>query len=372
MTSPIPLALAHDYVTQRGGAEKVALALHNAFPDAPLYTTLYEPDSSYPEFASVDVRTSWLNTLSFLRRDHRLALPLLPFASHGLRIDATCTIASSSGWAHGFRSSGAKIVYCHSPARWLYQTEAYLGEGNSLRRLALLIMRPWMRAWDRRAAKTAVKYFANSTVVQQRIKDAYGIDAEVLFAPHSVDVDAPQDPVDLAGMAGENFHLCVSRLLPYKNVDKVIEAFRELGTPLVVVGAGPEESRLAETAPANVRMLKNLSDAQMRWLYARASAVISSSYEDFGLTPIEAAAFGTPAVVLRWGGFLDTIEEGKTGIYFDAPEATAIAAAVHEQEQMSWDREHIISHAEKFSEAHFAKRLRDEVARISLSESAPS
>lgn len=365
MTSPIPLALAHDYVTQRGGAEKVALALHHAFPDAPMYTTLYEPGSSYPDFASVDIRTSWLNAISILRRDHRLSLPFLPFASRAMKINADCTIASSSGWAHGFRTSGAKIVYCHSPARWLYQTDAYLGATRGMRRLALLLMRPWMRAWDRRSAQTAVKYFANSTIVQQRIKETYGIEAEVLFAPHSVNVDAHQEPVDLAPIGDGDFHLCVSRLLPYKNVDKVIEAFRQLDEPLVIVGAGPEEARLAGIAPANVMMLKDLSDAQMRWLYARASAVISSSYEDFGLTPIEAAAFGTPAVVLRWGGFLDTIEEGKTGVYFDAPDAAMIAAAVREQMQVQWDRAHIVSHSDKFSEAHFAQRLKAEVARLS-------
>ena len=116
------VAIAHDYLTQRGGAERVVLALTRAFPDAPVYTTLFDPASTFPEFSSVDVRTSGLNRVSAFRRDHRLALPVLAMAANSIRIDADVVIASSSGWAHGFRTSGAKVVYCYSPARWLYQS----------------------------------------------------------------------------------------------------------------------------------------------------------------------------------------------------------------------------------------------------------
>lgn len=371
MTATIPLAIAHDYVTQRGGAEKVVLALHRAFPDAPLYTTLYEQRSSYPEFSDVDIRTSWLNKLGIFRRNHRLALPFLPLAAQSLTVPAQCTIASSSGWAHGFAARGAKVVYCYSPARWLYQTDAYLGADRGLRRVMLLALRPWMKRWDRRKARTATTYFAISTVVQERIRETYGIESEVLPAPHSVDVDAPQEPVLFDGFPDEGFYLCISRLLPYKNVDKVIDAFRELGKPLVVVGSGPEERRLAEMAPSNVRMAKGLTDAQIRWLYARSAAVVSASYEDFGLTPIEAATFGKSAIVLRWGGFLDTIVEGETGVYFDVPEASAIAQAVRVHAETTWDSARLTEHAKTFSEENFARRLRQEIERVSPSSLQP-
>lgn len=342
----------------------MVLALHRAFPEAPLYTTLYEPRTSYPEFRDIPIRTSWLNHLSFFRRNHRLALPLLPLAAQSIRIPAACTIASSSGWAHGFATTGSKIVYCYSPARWLYQTDAYLGSAGRLRRLLLEVLKPWMKRWDRRKAHTATTYFAISSVVQERIKDTYGIDAEVLPAPHSIDAEAEQEPVELDGFEDEAFFLCISRLLPYKNVDKVVEAFRELGLPLVVVGAGPEERRLTESAPDNVRFRKDLTDAQIRWLYSRCSAVVSASFEDFGLTPIEAATFGKPSIVLRWGGFLDTIVEGTTGVYFDAPEATLIARAVREHSTRRWDGDLLRAHARTFGEEHFARRLRREVERL--------
>ncbi|QLD12267.1 glycosyltransferase [Microbacterium oleivorans] len=362
------VTIAHDYITQRGGAEKVVLALHRAFPDAPVYTTLFEPELTYPEFADVEVIPSALNRVRLFRRSHRLALPFLAGAAHSVRVPAKHTIVSTSGWAHGFRTTGSKIVYCYSPARWLYQRDAYLGSTKlTAQRIALNLMSPFLKRWDRKRAATATKYFAISTVVKQRIRDAYGIDAEVLPAPHSIDIALPQEPVDLAPIGNPGgFYLCISRLLPYKNVDAVIEAFNDLGYPLVVVGAGPEEKRLASLAGPNVLMLKDLTDGQMRWLYQRSEAVVSASFEDFGLTPIEAAAYGKHSIVLRWGGFLDTIREGETGVYFDAPEPKAIAAAVEESRRIEWDSELIRKHTELFSEEHFARRLRQEIESIEM------
>lgn len=362
----VDVAIAHDYLTQRGGAEKVVLALQRAFPSAPIYTTLYEQSTTYPEFADSTIIASPLNRVGPLRRSHRLALPLLAWASSRIQVRARHTVVSSSGWAHGFVTSGSKIVYCYSPARWLYQRDAYFGSSKRTpRRLALDVLSPFLKRWDRRASKTATTYFAISTVVQQRIKDTYGIDAEVLPAPHTVDMTIAQEPVALpAALSAEPFFLCISRLLPYKNVDVVIKAFKELGLPLVVVGAGPEERRLAAMCAENVAMVKNLTDGQIQWLYARSRAVVSASFEDFGLTPIEGAVHGKPSIVLRWGGFLDTIAEGVTGIYFDSPTASNVAAAVRDFTTRDWDGDRIRAHAERFTEEHFAKRLRDEIARI--------
>lgn len=360
------IAIAHDYLTQRGGAEKVVLTLTRGFPTARVHTTLFEPGSTYPELAGLDVETTWLNRVGFLRNRHRLALPFLPLAIRTRTIAARHTIVSSSGWAHGYRTTGSKIVYCYSPARWLYQSDTYLGGARkfSFGRLALRLLGPVLRRWDRRQARTATTYFAISSVVRDRIRDTYGIDAEVLPAPHSVDVGAPQEPVDLGAVAGQDYYLCISRLLPYKNVEAVVRAFNTSGRALVVVGAGPDERMLAALAQANVVLLKDLSDAQVRWLYAGCQAIVSASFEDFGLTPIEAASFGKPAVVLRWGGFLDTIVEGVTGVYFDAPEPSAIAAAVESCARTTWSAERLEAHAATFSEERFVARLREEIRRI--------
>lgn len=351
------IAIAHDYLTQRGGAEKVVLALTRGFPGAPIQTTLYEPEGTYPEFESLEIRTTGLNRVGFLRRNHRFALPFLARSVSRTTVDADVTLVSSSGWAHGFRSTGRKIVYCYSPARWLYQQDVYLGTSASLaQRVLIRALAPWLRRWDRRKAHTADRYIAISTVVQQRIRDAYGIEAEVVPAPHSYDAKGAQER-PTGDVPDRGFYLCISRLLPYKNVDAVIDAFATLDYPLVVVGSGPDEARLRERASDNVTFLKGLSDAEMRWLYAHSEAVVAASYEDFGLTPIEAGVFGKPAIALRWGGFLDTIVEGTTGMYFDAPAPECIARAVEDSRSRSWDAEAIRDHVATFSEENFIEKL---------------
>jgi glycosyltransferase involved in cell wall biosynthesis len=361
-TTRPPVAIAHDYLTQRGGAERVVLTLLRAFPDAPLHTTLYDPDATYPDFAAADVRTSPLNRLAPLRRDHRLALLLLAPAASRMRVDADVVVASSSGWAHGFETGDRTrtVVYCHNPARWLYQTDEYLG-GAAWRSPVgppLMAMRPLLKRWDRRQAEQVDVYLANSRVVQQRIRATYGRDAELLPPPHGMDAAAPTEPVpELEGWE-PGYALVVSRLLPYKNVDAVIEAVRGTERRLVVVGRGPEESRLRATLPDNVRILGGLPDAQLRGVYAGAGVLVAASHEDFGLAPLEAAAFGVPAVALRGGGFLETVLEGETGVFFDRPDPDQIAAALDISDRHGWDGARLRARAEEFGEARFIHRIR--------------
>ena len=363
MTEQPRVAIAHDYLTQRGGAEKVVLAMARAFPDAPIYTTLYDPDGTYPEFKALDIRTSALNRVGFFRRNHRAALPLLPIASSSMRIDADVVLVSSSGWAHGFQSTGPKVVYCYSPARWIYQPDAYLGESASpLMRAVLAAVAPALKRWDRRAAATASKYFAISSVVKPRILDAYGIDSTILPAPQSLDATLPHESVPgLNDWADEGYYLCISRLLPYKNVDKVMCAFHSTDRKLVVVGSGPQEGELNSLSQDNIRMVKDLTDAQIRWLYKHCRGLVAASYEDFGLTPLEAASYGKPSAVLRWGGFLDTVAEGQTGVYFDAPEPALIAQAVARLADREWSKSAMDEHLDQFSEGRFADALSDAV-----------
>ncbi len=247
-----------------------------------------------------------------------------------MHIDADVVVASSSGWAHGFRTSGRTVVYCHNPARWLYQTDEYLGGPAWRSPLGppVLALRPLLRRWDRRAADGVDVYLANSRVVQQRIAATYDRDAELLPPPHGMDASAPRETVPELADWEPGYALVVSRLLPYKNVDAVIEAVRGTGRRLVVVGHGPEEARLRATLPDHVRLLGGLSDAQLRSAYAGAGVLVAASHEDFGLAPLEAAAFGVPTVALRGGGFLETVVEGRTGLFFDAPEPTAIATTL--------------------------------------------
>lgn len=359
------VALAHDYVTQRGGAERVALAMTRAFPDVPLHTTLFDPDGSFPEFGAVDVRATNLNRIALLRRHHRLALPLLASAVSGRRIEADVLLASSSGWAHGLPTSGRKVVYCHAPARWLYQTERYAGGPRRGRaragavNAAIGLLGSRLREWDQRAARSADRYLVNSTVIQRAVSEVYGIDAEVLFPPPAtISPDGEGEPV--AGVE-RPFVLCVARLLPYKNVDVVIEASAAAGIDVVIVGDGPDRARLERLAQhtRRARLAGRVTDAELRWLYESCSGLIAASFEDFGLSPLEAAVFGKPTAALHDGGYLDTVVAGRTGVFFENPDRGSVAAAIEELVRADWSADVISAHAHAFSEARFAKRLRE-------------
>ncbi|MGI9119187.1 MAG: glycosyltransferase [Acidimicrobiales bacterium] len=351
------VALAHDYLTQRGGAERVLLSMLAAFPEAPVHTSLYQPESTFPAFGRAAVCPSPLNRVRALRQDHRRALPLLAWSFGRLQIEADVALCSSSGWAHGLSTSGRKIVYCYTPARWLYQTERYLRESPARIGGVVRAMGPFLRRWDQRAAATAAQYLTSSSAVRDRIREIYGIDAIIVPPPHSIDAGGEQVP--LAAIE-PGFFLCVSRLQPYKNVDAVVAAFEHRpDRRLVLVGTGPDERRISALAPANVRRLTRVSDPQLRWLYANCTGVLTASHEDYGLTPVEAAAFAKPSAVLRWGGFLDTVVEGSTGVFFDHPEPKLIAEAVDRLSDESWPEATILAQAERFGEQRFVRHVRE-------------
>jgi glycosyltransferase involved in cell wall biosynthesis len=331
--------------------------MHRAFPDAPIYTSLYEPDSTYPEFAELDVRPSVLNRVPALRRFHRSAFPLLAPTFSAMRVDADVVICSSSGWAHGVRTHGRKLVYCHAPARWLYQADEYSRASRATVRAALRGLRPALTRWDHYAARSADIYVANSRHTREQVQAAYGFEAFVVHPPHSMSIGAPRRAVPAIE---PGFYLCVSRLLACKHVDTVVEAFGHLPEKrLVVVGRGPDEARVRAVAGGNVRFLSELNDDSMRWLYANARALIAASYEDFGLTPIEAAAFGRPTIAFRYGGYLDTVIDGTTGLFFDTLEPRAIAHAVRGLCAQPVDSDTVERHAQGFGEDRFRFQLHE-------------
>ncbi len=369
------VAIAHDYLTQLGGAEKIVLSMSRAFPNAPIYTMLYEPTTTYPEFADCDIRVSGLNRFRLARKFHRAALPIFPFVARSVFVDADIVLTSTSGWAHGFTTRGRKLIYCYSPARWLYLSDKYLGDdSNVVKRLGLRLTAPYLKAWDRRMARSADKYLAISTLIKGRIKETYDLDAEVMFAPVAMSQTHTLEPVaEVEPWLADGYYLCVSRLLPYKNVDAIIRAFADGDRRLVVVGRGPEAERLRAMKTPNVKMLSDLTDGQMAWLYKNCRALIAASYEDYGLTPIEAGVWGRPTVALRFGGFLDTVDEGVTGVYFDAPEPASIIDGLDRFEATSFDEDKIRRHVEQFTEERFAQKLYaavDKLAGVDAAESA--
>lgn len=361
-----PIAIAHDYLTQRGGAERVVLALHKAFPDAPIYTTLYDPENTYPEFKNCTVITSPLNRVSLFRKDHRLALPLLPYFSSKLRVDAEKVIVSSTGWAHGFDLPQRSFVYCHSPARWIYLTDQYMGHriNKGIARV-FKMMRPFLRQWDRRAASRHSHYVANSSTIQQRIFDVYGKRVNIIFPPYSMSDQGKQEPIPgLEEFMKDGFFLIVSRLLPYKNVQYAVEAFAGSNQKLLVIGAGPMKNELEAQATENVAFASNLSDEQMQFAYANSKALLAVSHEDFGITPLEGGAFGKPTIALQAGGFLDTIVDGITGIFIKTPSAIDIRLAVESFEEKNFSSQQIKEHVQQFSEERFIAQIKGQLNKL--------
>jgi glycosyltransferase involved in cell wall biosynthesis len=360
MPSTPRVVVAHDYFTQRGGAERVALALRAGLGTGPIVTSVVHLDTTFVDLSRYGYRTSWLQRFQVARRDPRLVFPLLPRAWSGLHVgadEADVVLVSSTGFAHGVSTDVPKLVYCHNPPRWLYQPEDYLLDHSPHVRPALAAAAPYLRRWDQRAARSAVRYLANSTATAQRIRAAYGIEPFVVHPPVAIDADGPQEPV--AGIEA-GFLLLISRPRGYKNIAVACEALELLpGERLVVVGGLPEGN-----ANRRIRALAGISDAQLRWLYAHCRALVAPSYEDFGLTPVEAASFGKPTVALRAGGYLDTVVEDVTGVYADAVKPSTFSEAIKRLDALALDPAKIRQHADRFSLPRFLDEVGAHVSAV--------
>jgi glycosyltransferase involved in cell wall biosynthesis len=361
--------VAHDYVTQRGGAERVALSLLRAFPGASLVTSVFNAEATFPEFAEHDVQTLWVDRFPPFRREPRRALPFLAQAFGTRRTPpADVVVCSSSGWAHGLRTDARKVIYCHTPARWLYETDDYLPEVPAPIRPVVRAAIPALRRWDAGAAASAHTYLANSTLVRDRIARAYGREAQVLHPPVGID---PLGELEEVPGIEPGFFLVVSRKRGYKHVGAICEAVEQLPHErLVVVGGLPEREGGAEWS-ARLHGVSGLSDGQLRWLYANASALVGMSYEDFGLTPVEGYAFGTPAVLLRAGGYLDSSIEGETCVFVDRPEVADIRAGLLRLRASTFDADRVRQHGDLFSEKAFHASIRQVVEDVASGKRVP-
>lgn len=337
------------------------VAMVRQFPGSELFTSVYVPEL-YPEFAGVRVTTSVLDRVRPLARHYRAALPLLPMAWGRMQVrDADVVICSTTGWAHGIRSEVPKIAYCNNPARWLYQRGDYTST-RSAYRLPLAVLSPWLRRWDQRAAASCELYIGNSSAVAARIEQIYRRDAWVVWPPTTFDAGGPQRAI---GGVDDGFVLCVSRLLGYKNVASVVAAAKLMpGVRWLLVGDGPMRAELERSAPPNLLMTGALADDQLRWAYHHCAGLVSASFEDFGLTPVEAACCGKPSALLRAGGFIDTCIEGVNGVFFDEPAPRSIADGVRQLLEAKWVGDAIVATADRFSEQRFGDGLRRAVAEV--------
>lgn len=349
------IALVHDYFVQMGGAERVAEAMHDSFPSSPMYTTVALPQSLPKRLRTADIRTSLLQRLPAMERRFRHYFMLYPFAVEHFDLSSYDLIfSSSSGYAKGVRRrrNAIHVCYCHTPMRWVWRYDDYVARERfgKVVRGALPFLLWGLRKWDLRASQQPNYYIANSRLVASRIRKIYGREAHVIPPPIDVNRFHMSSEID-------DYYLVLSRLMPYKRIDLAIEACKRMNRRLVVIGDGPDRARLEKLADDRIEFLGRQSDAVVNYYAARCRALLFPGEEDFGMAPLEANAAGRPVIAYRGGGAVETVEEGKTGVFFDQPECRALSEAIEKFEGMSWDQYTLRRHAEKFDRSVFTFRV---------------
>lgn len=359
------VALVHDYLTQYGGAERVLEVLHEHFPDAPVYTSLYAPEHVPESFREWDIRTSPLQRIPGATRSHRLWTPLYPalfgyVGRHDIK-DVDIVIAESSAWAHHARPHGniPVICYCHSPARFLYGDPNYLNATQIPAPLAPLRngLFSALRWLDRRAARRLTWVAGNSDAVRQRIAKNWGVEAGVLHPPVDVERFRPVTPAE-----PEDWYLVVSRLVPHKWIDRAVRACTTANVPLKIIGSGRSESSLRRIAGPTIEFLGERRDQAVVEHMQRCKALILPGIEDFGMTSVETQAAGRPVFAAGDGGALESIAEGVSGHFFDpANEQELVDLLLTDHE---WDTNLIQENAARFSVDIFLEKLDALIATV--------
>jgi glycosyltransferase involved in cell wall biosynthesis len=359
------IAIVHDSLVIRGGAEKVALAFAEAFPGADFYTLCYNPDDTYPEFSRYVIRTSVFQMLSNSEKGmKRLFFPFGVAAMSLLHLKGyDVVLMSSTNCAKYVRVGRDTVVinYCHSPFRLAWEPESYptYVTASPFHRLAMNAVIQVLRRIDRHFARKDHHYITNSTNRAELIRRVYAPnrDIRLLFPPVDLEQFPPQD-------LPRSYFLVVSRLEGYKRVDLVIDAFNRLGLPLVVVGNGTQEKKLQAIASKHITFRKNLSNLELSEVYSQARALIFPQVEDFGITPIEANAAGTPVIAFGKGGVLHTqipfdgTNAGEcTSLFFFEQTVESLMAVVQLFDAQAFDSNFLREHAKTFSKETFKKNI---------------
>jgi len=353
------VALAHHWLVGMRGGEKVLEQLCLLFPGAPIYTLVSNLANLSELIRSHPIHESLLQRLPQGPRRYKSLLPLFPLAIANLRVDPEADFLFSTdasvikGLSYG--PDTPHVCYCHSPPRYLWELqETYLRQTGGLGPLGRTIFRavsPYVRSFDRAAAGRVTHFIANSCFVQQRIQSSYGRDSGVIYPPVDVDAFQPDRP-------GEDFYLIVTELVAYKRVDLAIDAFNRLGKRLVVLGDGPEGAALRARARPNIEFMGRQPFATLRDRFERCRAFIYPQIEDFGITAVEAQAAGRPVIAFRRGGALETVIDGKTGLFFDEQTPESLAACIEAFEQRSFSAAACRGNAERFRPESFREAIR--------------
>jgi glycosyltransferase involved in cell wall biosynthesis len=354
------VGLVHDYLLVMRGAERTFGAIAECFPDAPIYTLLYDERGTGGRFRSRDVRASYLQRLRVGQRGFRRLLPLFPRAAERLPVgNHDLVISSSSAFAHGVRpAAGAvHICYCYTPFRYAWhERDRALAEAPQLAHPALARLLDRIREWDREAAKRVTHYIAISELSRERIRAYFGREASVIHPPVEVERFSIGEP--------EDFFLIVTELVRHKRVELALEAARRAGRSIKVVGTGPELSRLASLYAGTADFLGRVGDPELAQLYSRCLAYVMPNIEEFGISAVEAQAAGRPVLAAHGGGARETVVDGETGVLVEPGDVDALAAALHNTDFRSFSPEAIRGQAQRFSREAFQARFLAEVERL--------
>jgi glycosyltransferase involved in cell wall biosynthesis len=355
MSSSEPrVALVHDFLLDLRGAERVFLVLADMFPEADIFTAVYDPEGTEGRFAHRRVHTTFLQKLKPNATSFRRLLPLYPYAMEALDLSGyDLVLSSSSAWAHGVLPSpdAVHVCYCHNPFRYAWNArEATLRTQPAVLRPALRVVLQRWRQWDWIAAQRVDRYIANSETTRRRVARYFTREAEVVYPPVEVGRFAP-------GVVGEHYAV-LSELMPHKRIDLAVRAFNQLGRPLVVIGDGPDARRLQRIAGPTVRFTGRVSDAEVARLLATSRALVVTATEEFGIAAVEAQAAGRPVVALDEGGVTESVQEGRTGVFYEEATPAALAAAVAAFDPLSVDPADCVANAQRFGVDAFAREIR--------------
>lgn len=351
------VALVHDFLLDIRGGERVFLELCRMWPDADLYTALYDEEGTEGRFSGRTVRTSYLQRLRPSARTFRALLPLYPSAIEGLDLSGyDIVISSSSAWAHAVLCDerATHVTYCHNPFRyaWNDRERTLSRQRNPLTRAILRgLFRRW-RQWDWIAAQRSDRFVANSRTTQARIQAYFGRPSAIVHPPVETERFSP-------GPVGSHYVL-VSELMPHKEIDVAVEAFNHLHLPLIVVGDGPDYRRLRRLAGRTVSLAGRLPDDDVAHLLQSARALVVTAVEEFGIVAVESQAAGRPVIARRGGGALETIVEGATGALWSGG-PRELARAVLEFDDGAIDPQACVGNAARFGAGVFRRRMESEV-----------
>src|SRR3954449_10854534 len=356
---PRRVALVHDFLLDIRGAERVFAAICDLYPDADVFTAVYDEAGTEGRFSHRRVNTSFLQRLRPTARTFRALLPLYPYAMESLDLSGyDLVISSSSAWAHGVivDEGAVHVCYCHNPFRYAWNArQDTLRRRGPLSRAALGVVFQRWRQWDWIAAQRVDRYVANSELTARRVSRYFTRDATVLSPP--VEVERFR-----AAPVGDEY-VVLSELMAHKRIAVAIEAFNRLRRPLVIVGNGPDERRLRRLAGPTVRFEGRVSDGRAAELLARSRALVVTATEEFGIAAVEAQAAGRPVIAYAEGGVRETVREGETGTFYEAPTPAALIGAVRAFDPDAVDPEACVANAQRFDVGHFQhgfRRLVDE------------